>query len=228
MNPPLNKYIDHTLLKPDATRTMIETTVNEALKHDFASVCVNTSWTALVAGMLKGSTVKTCVVVGFPLGACTTLAKIFEADQAIEAGAREVDMVLNIGALKSGLHDFVRDDIAGVVEACHKSRTKRALLKVIIETVFLSDDEKKLACEICKAAGADFVKTSTGFSGGGATVEDIALMRAAVGPEMGVKASGGVRTYEAAMAVIAAGATRIGTSNGIGIMQGKPAATGSY
>jgi deoxyribose-phosphate aldolase len=228
MNPPLNKYIDHTLLKPDATRVMIEATVNEALKHDFASVCVNTSWTALVAGMLKGSTVKTCVTVGFPLGACTTLAKIFEADQAIEAGAREVDMVLNVGAFKSGLYDFVRDDVAGVAAACHKSRTKHALLKVIIETVFLNDDEKKLACEICKAAGADFVKTSTGFSGGGATPEDIALMRAAVGPDMGVKASGGVRTYEAAMAVIAAGATRIGTSGGIAIIQGKPAGAGAY
>jgi deoxyribose-phosphate aldolase len=226
MNPPLNKLIDHTLLKPDATRAMIEAAAKEAREHDFASLCVNTSWTALVADVLAGSTVKTCVTVGFPLGATTTLVKIFEADQAIEAGAREVDMVMNIGAFKSGLFDFVRDDIAGVAQACHKSRKKHALLKVIIETIFLNDDEKKLACEIAKTAGADFVKTSTGFSGGGATPEDIALMRAAVGPELGVKASGGVRTYEAAIAVIKAGATRIGTSAGVAILTGKPAGAG--
>jgi deoxyribose-phosphate aldolase len=227
MQLPLNKYIDHTLLKPDATRAMIEAVCAEARTHDFASVCVNTCWTALVTDLLAGSTVKTCVTVGFPLGANTTLTKVFEADQAIEAGAREVDMVLNIGALKSGLYDFVRDDVAGVAEACHKSKRKHALLKVIIETVFLSDDEKKLACEISKAAGADFVKTSTGFSGGGATVEDIRLMRAAVGPDIGVKASGGVRTYEAAKAMIDAGATRIGTSGGVAILSGKPA-SGAY
>ncbi len=226
MTLPLNKYIDHTILKPDSTRAQIESTVREALTHDFASVCVNSSWVQLVAQMLKGSAVKTCVTAGFPLGATTTLVKIFEADQAIEAGANEVDMVLNIGALKSGLHDFVKDDVAGVAETCHKSRKKHALLKVILETPLLTDEEKKIACEICKAAGADFVKTATGFNGGGATVEDIALMRATVGPDMGVKASGGVRSYETALAMIEAGATRIGTSAGVSIMQGKPAGSG--
>lgn len=226
MKNPLNKYIDHTILKPESTRAQVENTVREALAHDFASVCVNTSWVQIVAQMLKGSTVKTCVTAGFPLGATTTLVKIFEADQAIEAGAQEVDMVLNIGALKSGLLDFVRDDVAGVAAACHKSKKKHALLKVIIETPLLSDEEKKIACEICKAAGADFVKTATGFNGGGATVEDIKLMRATVGPEMGVKASGGVRSYETAIAMIEAGATRIGTSAGVSIMSGKPAGDG--
>jgi deoxyribose-phosphate aldolase len=226
MKNPLNKYIDHTILKPESTRAQVENTVREALAHDFASVCVNTSWVQIVAQMLKGSTVKTCVTAGFPLGATTTLVKIFEADQAIEAGAQEVDMVLNIGALKSGLLDFVRDDVAGVAAACHKSKKKHALLKVIIETPLLSDEEKKIACEICKAAGADFVKTATGFSGGGATVEDIKLMRATVGPEMGVKASGGVRSYETAVAMIEAGATRIGATASVSIMSGKPAGDG--
>jgi deoxyribose-phosphate aldolase len=226
MSLPLNKYIDHTILKPDATRTQVEATAREALQYDFATVCVNSSWIVLVADVLKGSAVKPCVTVGFSNGASTTMVKMFEAEQSVAAGAREVDMVLNVGALKSGLHDFVRDDIAGVVSACRKLRGKHALLKVILETVYLTDDEKKLACELAKAAGADFVKTSTGFNGGGATVEDIRLMRATVGPDMGVKASGGVRSYEQAMAMIEAGATRIGTSGGVAIMQGKPAGAG--
>jgi deoxyribose-phosphate aldolase len=216
----LNKYIDHTILKPESTRAQVEQVCREALQYDFASVCVNSCWTQLVADTLKGSAVKVCVAVGFPLGAMTTLAKMFETDQAIEAGAREVDMVINVGALKSGLYDFVRDDIAGVVSSCKKNKRKSALLKVILETFLLSDDEKKLACEIAKAAGADFVKTSTGFNGGGATVEDIRLMRSVVGESMGVKASGGVRSYEQAVAMIEAGANRIGTSSGISIVQG--------
>jgi deoxyribose-phosphate aldolase len=216
----LNKYIDHTILKPESTRAQVEQVCKEALQYDFASVCVNSCWTQLVADTLKGSAVKVCVAVGFPLGAMTTLAKMFETDQAIEAGAREVDMVINVGALKSGLYDFVRDDIVGVVSSCKKNKRKSALLKVILETFLLSDDEKKLACEIAKAAGADFVKTSTGFNGGGATVEDIRLMRSVVGESMGVKASGGVRSYEQAVAMIEAGANRIGTSSGISIVQG--------
>jgi deoxyribose-phosphate aldolase len=216
----LNKYIDHTILRPESTRAQVEQVCREALQYDFASVCVNSCWTKLVADTLKGSAVKACVAVGFPLGAMTTLAKMFETDQAIEAGAREVDMVINVGALKSGLYDFVRDDIAGVVSSCKKNKRKSALLKVILETFLLSDDEKKLACEIAKAAGADFVKTSTGFNGGGATVEDIRLMRSVVGESMGVKASGGVRSYEQAAAMIEAGANRIGTSSGISIVQG--------
>ena len=223
MSLPLNKYIDHTLLKPESTRMQIESMCAEAVRFDFASVCVNTSWAKLCADLLKGSTVKLCVTCGFPLGASTTLTKIFEADQAIGVGAGEVDMVINVGALKSGLRDFVRDDIAGVAQVCHRSQ-RRTTLKVIIETFLLTDDEKRTACMLAKEAGADFVKTSTGFNGGGATVEDIRLMRAVVGPDMGVKASGGVRTYEQAMAMIDAGATRIGTSAGPAIMQGKQGA----
>jgi deoxyribose-phosphate aldolase len=167
------------------------------------------------------------VPVGFPLGATTTLVKIFEADQSIAAGAREIDMVMNVGALKSGLLDFVREDIAGVVQVCRRSQPF-SLLKVILETVLLTDEEKRVACRLAKEAGADYVKTSTGFNGGGATVEDIRLMRKAVGPEMGVKASGGVRTHEQAMAMIAAGATRIGTSAGVSIMQGVSAKSAGY
>jgi deoxyribose-phosphate aldolase len=216
---PLNKYIDHTLLKPDATRAQIEHLCAEAAQYDFASVCVNASWTRLCVDLLDKTSVKVCVPVGFPLGATTTLVKIFEADQAVAAGAREIDMVMNVGALKSGLLDFTREDIAGVLQACRRPQPY-ALLKVILETVLLTDDEKRVACRLAKEAGADYVKTSTGFNGGGATVEDIRLMREAVGPAMGVKASGGVRTHEQAMAMIAAGATRIGTSAGVSIMQG--------
>lgn len=223
----LNKYIDHTALKPDATRAQIEQLCAEAAQYDFASVCVNASWTKLCVDLLGKTDVKVCVPAGFPLGATTTLVKIFEADQAIAAGAREIDMVMNVGALKSGLLDFVREDIAGVVQVCRRSQPF-ALLKVILETVLLTDDEKRVACRLAKEAGADFVKTSTGFNGGGATVEDIRLMREAVGPAMGVKASGGVRTREQALAMIAAGATRVGTSAGVAIMQGESTKAGGY
>ena len=222
---PLNKYIDHTLLKPESTRMQIENVCAEAARFGFASVCVNTSWTKLCADLLKTSDVNLCVTIGFPLGACTTLTKIFEADQAISAGADEADMVINVGALKSGLYDFVREDIEGVANVCHRSQP-RTTLKVIIETFLLTDEEKRIVCKLAKDAGADFVKTCTGFNGGAASVEDIRLMREVVGPDMGVKASGGVRTLEQAMAMIAAGATRIGTSAGPAIMQGAQGTTG--
>jgi deoxyribose-phosphate aldolase len=214
----LNRYIDHTLLKADATRTQIEKLCNEALQYHFASVCVNLCWAKLASDLVAKSDVKVCVVVGFPLGATTTLAKMFEADQAIEAGAREVDMVLNIGALKSDLLDFVRSDITGVLSSCRRSKRKYSLLKVILENSLLTDDEKRRACEIAKNAGADFVKTSTGFSTGGATVADVKLMRSVIGPEMGIKAAGGVRTRADALDMIEAGATRIGTSSGVAIV----------
>ena len=218
----LNRYIDHTLLKPDATRAQIEKLCAEGQQYHFASVCTNLCWTKLCADLLDKSDVKVCAVVGFPLGATTTLAKMFETDQAIDAGAREIDMVINVGALKSQLLDFMRNDIAGVLASCRSSRRKdkHALLKVIIETGLLSDEEKRIACRLAKDAGADFVKTCTGFSGGGATVADIQLMRATVGPDMGVKASGGVRTRADALAMIEAGATRIGTSAGVAIISG--------
>ncbi|MCS6773171.1 MAG: deoxyribose-phosphate aldolase [Thermoflexales bacterium] len=217
----LNRYIDHTLLKPDATRAQIEQLCAEGRQHQFASVCVNACWVKLCAELLAGSGVNVCVTVGFPLGATTTRVKMLEAEQSLMAGAREADMVLNIGALKSGLHAFVRDDIAGVAQVCH---AQGGLLKVIIETGLLTDEEKRLACQLAKDAGADFVKTCSGFNGGAATVEDVRLMRAVVGHEMGVKAAGGVRTYEAARAMIEAGANRIGTSSGVAIVLGAPAA----
>jgi deoxyribose-phosphate aldolase len=216
----LNQYIDHTLLKPEATRAQIEKLCAEAVQYKFAAVCINLCWAKLCADLVEKSEVKVCVPVGFPLGATTTLAKMFEADQAIEAGAREVDMVINIGALKSQLLDFVRKDIVGVLSSCRRNRRKPSLLKVIIETGLLTDEEKRIACELSRDAGADFVKTSTGFNGGGATVADIKLMRAVVGPDIGVKASGGVRTRADALAMIEAGATRIGTSAGVAIVSG--------
>lgn len=215
----LNCYIDHTLLKPDATRAQIEQLCLEGRQHQFASVCVNACWVKLCAELLENSSVNVCVTVGFPLGATTTKVKMVEAEQSLMAGAREADMVINVGALKSGLYDFVRDDIAGVAHVCHD---QGGLLKVIIETGLLTDEEKRVACQLVQEAGADFVKTCSGFNGGGATVEDIRLMRAVVGPTMGVKAAGGVRTYEAALAMIEAGANRIGTSSGVAIMLGTP------
>ncbi len=214
----LARYIDYTLLKPDATRAQIERLCAEARQYHFASVCVNLCWGRLCADLLDKSDVKLCAVVGFPFGATTTLAKMFETEQAIDVGAREIDMVINIGALKSGLTDFVREDIAGVVSTCHKKRRKEALLKVIIECGLLTDEEKRLACQLAQEAGADFVKTSTGINATGATVEDVRLMRAVVGPQMGVKAAGGIRTREQALAMIEAGATRIGTSAGVAIV----------
>ncbi len=204
----LNTYLDHTLLKADATRTDILAVTAEAKEYRTASVCVNTCYTALVAQELKGSGVKTCVVVGFPLGAMSSGAKAVEASLAVREGAEEVDMVMNIGAAKAGDWAAVQADIAAVVNA-----SKPAIVKVILETCLLSDEQKINACLAAKAAGAAFVKTSTGFSTGGATAADIALMRNTVGPEMGVKASGGVRTREQALAMIEAGATRIGCSS---------------
>lgn len=218
----LNKYIDHTLLKPDASQEQIETLIEEAKKYDFASVCVNPTWVSFAAQALKGTDVKVCTVIGFPLGANTPELKAFETSDAIQNGANEVDMVINIGALKSRNFDLVERDIRAVVEAA-----KGTLVKVIIETCLLTDDEKVRACQIAQKAGADFVKTSTGFSTGGATVADVALMRKTVGPDMGVKASGGARSYEDALAFIKAGATRIGASSGVAIMEGD-VANGDY
>ena len=211
---PLNTYLDHTLLKADATPEDILRVTEEAKEYHTASVCVNTCHTPLVAKALRGSGVKTCVVVGFPLGAMATAAKAQEAALAVRDGAEEVDMVMNIGYAKAGLWSDVQADIAAVVAAA-----KPAIVKVILETCLLTDEEKVNACLAAKAAGAAFVKTSTGFSTGGATVEDIALMRKTVGPDMGVKASGGVRTRAQAEAMIAAGATRIGCSSTKKIME---------
>lgn len=218
----LNKYIDHTLLKADASQEQIETLIEEAKKYDFASVCVNPTWVSFAAQALKATDVKVCTVIGFPLGANTPELKAFETSDAIQNGANEVDMVINIGALKSRNFDLVERDIRAVVEAA-----KGTLVKVIIETCLLTDDEKVRACQLAQKAGADFVKTSTGFSTGGATVADVALMRKTVRPDMGVKASGGARSYEDALAFIKAGATRIGASSGVAIMEGD-VANGDY
>ena len=210
------RFIDHTLLKPDATPQQIEQMCAEAREHGFASVCVNPSYVPLCARLLQGSNVAVCTVIGFPLGATSTPAKVFEAEQAIRDGAREVDMVLHIGHLKAGDADYVREDIRQVAEAAHAGG---ALCKVILETSMLTDDEKVTACKLAVEAGADFVKTSTGFGGGGATVADVRLMRVAVGDQAGVKASGRVRSLVDAQAMIAAGATRIGTSSGVAIVR---------
>lgn len=213
----LAKMIDHTILKPQATKESIENLCKEALEYKFASVCINPTNIELAAKMLKGSEVKVCTVIGFPLGANTTEVKVFETKDAIAKGANEVDMVINIGKLKDKDYDYVQKDIKSVVEAADK----KAVTKVIIETCLLTDDEKIMACKLAKDAGADFVKTSTGFSTGGATPADIKLMRETVGPDMGVKASGGVRSIEDAEAVIKNGATRIGASSSIEIVEGK-------
>jgi len=209
--------IDHTLLKPDATKKQIETLCQEARDHKFFSVCVNPAWVSTAKELLNGSGVKICTVIGFPLGATTTETKAFETKNVIGLGADEVDMVISIGALKDGNDQFVEQDIRAVVEAAKD----RALTKVIIETSLLTDEEKKRACELAVKAGADFVKTSTGFSGGGATSEDIALMRQTVGPNIGVKASGGVRSTQDALSLIEAGATRIGASASVAIIKGE-------
>lgn len=208
--------IDHTLLKPDATQQEIETLCREAVEFRFATVCVNPTWVSLASRLLKGTTVGTCTVVGFPLGATTPDVKAYEARRAIFDGATEVDMVINIGALKSGDVRLVQQDIAAVVEVC---RPCGVVSKVIIESALLSDDEKVTACTLAKAAGANFVKTSTGFAKGGATPADVALMRRVVGAAMGVKASGGVRDLVGAQAMVQAGATRIGASAGVRIVQ---------
>lgn len=212
----LAKYMDHTLLKPEATAADIDRIVAEARQYGTASVCVNPYWVARVAAGLAGSGVKTCTVIGFPLGATSTASKVAETRDATAHGAQEIDMVINIGELKSGNDNAVRSDISAVANAAHEAG---ALLKVIIETCLLSDEEKRRACELSVAGGADFVKTSTGFSTGGATTADITLMRETVGPELGVKASGGIRTLEAAIAMIEAGATRLGVSAAVSILE---------
>lgn len=212
----LCKYIDHTLLKPEATHDEIVHLCNEAKEYGFASVCVNPHYVPLSASLLKETDVKVCTVIGFPLGMTTTKAKAYEAQIVCNDGASEVDMVINIGELKSGNYDVVEADIRAVVEAV---AFKKALVKVIIETALLTDEEKVTASLLAKKAGAHFVKTSTGFSKGGATVEDIALMRKTVGQEMGVKASGGIRDYATAKRMIEHGATRIGASASISIIK---------
>lgn len=204
-----SKYIDHTQLKPDATKEKIVTLCQEAREYDFASVCINPCWIPLASELLRDTDVKVCTVIGFPLGAMSCAAKCLEAADAVKAGAEEVDMVINIGMLKDHQDDYVRDEIAAVKKACDGR-----LLKVIIETCLLNEEEKIRACLLAREAGADFVKTSTGFSSSGATVEDVALMRRTVGEEMGVKAAGGIRDRETFEAMIRAGATRIGTSSG--------------
>ena len=208
--------IDHTLLKPDATRQEIEKLCREAAQFHFATVCVNPAWVALSAQLLRGSGVGVCSVVGFPLGATTADVKHYETRRAIFDGAAEIDMVINVGALKSGDLKTVERDIAAVVGPCREANVTS---KVIIEVALLNDDEKVAACTLSKAVGADFVKTSTGFASGGATAADVALMRRVVGAEMGVKAAGGVRDYEGLKAMVAAGATRVGASAGVKIVQ---------
>ena len=225
----LASLIDHTLLKPDATREEVEQLCREAAQFCFASVCVNPNWVALCRELLRGSGVRVCTVIGFPLGAHLPDTKAYETRRALEQGAEEVDMVINIGALKSRDYALVEQDIHGVVNAAGPaSGHPRALVKVILETALLTRDEKVMGCTLAKAAGADFVKTSTGFGGGGATVEDVQLMRETVGPEMGVKASGGVRTKEDAEKMVAAGATRLGASAGVKIVRGETVGEGKY
>ncbi len=210
------RLIDHTILKAFASQADVARICDEALQYNFASVCVNPTHVAFVAGRLVGSPVKVCSVVGFPLGATTTVAKVAETQQALADGAHEIDMVIDIGALKDGRFPHVQQDIAAVAAAAHAGQ---AHLKVIIETCYLSDAEKEKACQLSLAAGADFVKTSTGFGTGGATEADVALMRAVVGQQAGVKASGGVRNLADALAMVQAGANRIGASSGVAIMQ---------
>lgn len=211
----INKLIDHTALKPNTNKESILKLIAEAKTYDFASVCVNPCWVALAHQELKNTDVKVCTVIGFPLGANTTEVKVFETKDAIEKGAQEIDMVINIAMLKDKEYDYVENEIHQIVEATKD----KAIVKVIIETCLLTDEEKIKACELSQKAGADFVKTSTGFSTGGATVHDIALMRKTVGAEMGVKASGGVHTHEEALAMVEAGATRIGASAGVKLLK---------
>lgn len=215
----LARLIDHTILNPDATPVEIENVCDEALRYRFASVCVNPSYVPLAVTKLADTEVEACTVVGFPLGATTTTAKVCEAEQALRDRATELDMVLHIGALKAGDADRVGEDIAAVARVC---REAGALLKVIIETALLDDEEKVLACRIAVQSGADFVKTSTGFAETGAKVEDVRLMRRTVGSRIGVKAAGGIHSYEEAMAMIEAGASRLGASAGIQIVEGAP------
>jgi deoxyribose-phosphate aldolase len=213
----LARYIDHTLLKPEATEEQMKKLCEEASQYHFYSVCVNSSWAEYCARKLGGTGVKVCAVVGFPLGAMDSRAKAFEARTAIANGANEIDMVMNVGAMKAKNLKLVREDMLSVRRACRTG----IVLKVILETCMLSDEEKVLACQIAKDAELDFVKTSTGFNKAGATVADIALMRRTVGPKMGVKAAGGVRSYEDAVAMIRVGATRLGTSSGVLLVSGQ-------
>jgi deoxyribose-phosphate aldolase len=221
----LARYIDHTLLRPDASAADIDRLCAEAVEHGFASVCINPTWVPRGVAALRGTGIPVASVIGFPFGATMPEIKAHEARLVIRAGAREIDMVINVGALKSGLHDEVRSDIAAVSDACHESG---ALNKVIIETALLTDREKVIACQLAVRAKADFVKTSTGYGGGGATVFDVALMREAVGPKLGVKASGGIRTRDDVQEMIAAGATRIGASAGVKIVTGEGGTSGRY
>ncbi len=209
-------YIDHTLLKPDAVEPQFEQLCNDAIKYKFKSVCVNSSWVPFVAKKLRGTGIIICSVIGFPLGGMDTRSKAFEARSAIASGATELDMVINVGALKSGNLKLVEEDIRAIKRACRSN----TLLKVILETGLLTEAEKILACEISKKAGADFVKTSTGFAGSGATVQDISLMRRIVGPNMGVKASGGIKTFDQAIALIHAGASRLGCGASVEVVTG--------
>jgi deoxyribose-phosphate aldolase len=216
MGAAMAKMIDHTLLKADASQDQIAQLCYEASKYGFAAVCVNPSYVKLCSQLLKGTPVHVCTVVGFPLGATPPEVKAYETQQAIDDGATEIDMVINIGALKSKDYALVERDIATVARSCHAGG---ALLKVIIEAALLTDEEKVIACQLSKVAGADYVKTSTGFGPGGATSHDVALMRQVVGPEMGIKAAGGIKTFQDAQAMVAAGATRIGASAGVKILQ---------
>jgi deoxyribose-phosphate aldolase len=221
----LSQFIDHTLLKADATTTQVEKLCQEAKENQFFSVCVNSYYVKTCVELLRGSSVKVCTVVGFPLGASTMETKRFEAMKAIAEGAKEIDMVLNISAVKSQNWQYVLDDMSSLAQICHQ---QGAILKVILETCLLTQDEKKKACELAVKAGVDFVKTSTGFSTSGATIEDVQLMRSIVGPSIGVKASGGIRNTETAKAMIEAGATRLGTSASVEIVKGQNAGFGSY
>ena len=216
LDPTIASLIDHTILKPDATSADVRKVCREAVKYSFASVCVNPYWVPLVAAELKGSPVRVCTVVGFPLGANATEIKVAETAAAIRVGAQEIDMVINVGELRGGNYDAVRNDIAAVVEVAHRGG---AIVKVILETALLDDNQKMMACTLSKFAKADFVKTSTGFSTHGATAHDIALMRLAVGPDMGVKASGGIRTLDDLRNMAAAGASRIGASASVKIIE---------
>lgn len=213
----LASYIDHTLLKPDATQAQIEQLCQEAIQYSFCSVCVQPFWVSYCARKLRGTKVKVCTVVGFPHGANVPPTKAFETRQAIEDGAQEIDMVINVGALKSGNLKVVEEDLRAVKRACHST----TITKAIIEAFLLTDDEKITVCQLAKKVGYDFVKTSTGFAGGGATVHDVALMRKVVGPKMGIKAAGGIRSFEDAKAMVLAGATRLGTSASIKIVTGQ-------
>ncbi len=212
----LARYIDHTLLKPEAIDSQFDQLCEEAVKYNFYSVCVNSSWVSYVAKKVRGTNVKVCSVVGFPLGEMDSRTKAFETSVAINNGAHEIDMVISVGALRSGNYKYVEDDIRAVKRACRSNTT----LKVILETSLLNEQEKIIACEICKKVEVGFVKTSTGFGGGGATVADIELMRRTVGSDMGVKASGGIRDFKSAVAMIKAGATRIGAGASVAILTG--------